>query len=113
MTADAPAGSDAYRLADLQAYLTRWPPEHYSSQGREPLLYAIVLLLTLQPRTAVAFLARHASAASFRVDSVHLAMALVHHQVLPSLCWVMPYPALQLDLLLQHMLACMIMRHTL
>ena len=77
----AAAGSDAYRLSDLQAYLTRWPAEHYSSQGREPLLYAVVLLLTLQPRTAVAFLARHASCASFRVDSVHLAMALVHHKV--------------------------------
>lgn len=75
------AGSDAYRLADLQAYVVRWPPEHYSAQGREPLLYAIVLLLTLQPRTAVAFLARHASTGSFRVDSVHLAIALVHHQV--------------------------------
>ena len=54
---------------------------HYSAQGREPLLYAIVLLLTLQPRTAVAFLARHASTGSFRVDAVHLAIALVHHQV--------------------------------
>ena len=75
------AGSDAYRLADLQAYVVRWPAEHYSGQGREPLLYAMVLLLTLQPRTAVAFLARHPSAGSFRVDAVHLAIALVHHQV--------------------------------
>ena len=75
------AGADAYRLADLQAYVVRWPAGHYSGQGKEPLLYALVLLLTLQPRTAVAFLTRDPSAAAFRVDAVHLAIALVHHQV--------------------------------
>lgn len=29
-------------------YLNKYPPEHYSKAGREPLLYATVLLLSLQ-----------------------------------------------------------------
>lgn len=44
--------------------------------GREPLLYAMVLLLSLQLRGCVAFLARDASTRAFRVDAVHLALAL-------------------------------------
>jgi nuclear pore complex protein Nup93 len=71
----------AYTLGDLQAYLQQFPAAHYSHNGREPLLYATVLLLSLQFRAAVAFLAQDASAKDYRTDAVHLAIALVHHQV--------------------------------
>jgi hypothetical protein len=70
----------AYALTDLQAYLQQFPASHYSAGGREPLLYATVLLLSLQFRAAVAFLARDGSARDFRADAVHLALALAHHQ---------------------------------
>lgn len=71
----------AYTLADLQAYLGQFPAAHYSHGGREPLLYCTVLLLSLQFRAAVAFLAQDASARDYRVDAPHLAIALTHHQV--------------------------------
>jgi hypothetical protein len=39
---------DAYHLSDLQRYLQQYPAAHYSHGGREPLLYVVVLLLSLQ-----------------------------------------------------------------
>ena len=46
-----PAGLlDAYHLSDLQQYLQQYPASHYSHNGKEPLLYAVVLLLSLQFR---------------------------------------------------------------
>ena len=81
--AAASGEAGAYALADLQAYLQQFPGAHYSAQGREPLLYATVLLLSLQFRAAVAFLARDGSARDYRVDAPHLAIALAHHQARP------------------------------
>lgn len=54
----AGSAADPYTLADLQGYLNQFPPTHYSHGGREPLLYAIVLLLSVQPRGLLAFLAQ-------------------------------------------------------
>lgn len=50
----APAGpaDGGYSLADLQGYLQQYPPAHYSHGGKEPLLYVVVLLLSLQFRCA-------------------------------------------------------------
>lgn len=76
------AGAGEYTLSDLQAYLGQFPAAHYSHGGREPLLYCTVLLLSLQFRAAVAFLAQDASARDYRVDAPHLAIALTAHQVL-------------------------------
>lgn len=48
---DPPAGVlDRYLLPDLQAYLQQYPASHYSHGGKEPLLYVVVLLLSLQFR---------------------------------------------------------------
>ena len=52
------SAADPYTLADLQGYLNQFPPTHYSHGGREPLLFAIVLLLSVQPRGLLAFLAQ-------------------------------------------------------
>lgn len=41
---------DAYTLPDLQRYLQQYPAAHYSHGGKEPLLYAVVQLLSLQFR---------------------------------------------------------------
>ena len=54
----AGSAADPYTLADLQGYLNQFAPAHYSHGGREPLLYAIVLLLSVQPRGLLAFLAQ-------------------------------------------------------
>lgn len=71
----------AYTLSDLQSYLVQFPAAHYSSSGREPLQYATVLLLSLQFRAAVAFLAQDATTKDYRVDAPHMAIALSHEQV--------------------------------
>jgi len=41
---------DCYLLSDLQSYLQQYPAAHYSHNGKEPLLYVVVLLLSLQFR---------------------------------------------------------------
>ena len=76
---------DKYTLSDLQQYLTQFPPTHYSQGGKQPLLYVTVLLLSLQFRAALTFLAKDASTRSFRIDAPHLAIALLYHQVCPLL----------------------------
>lgn len=45
-----------YTLADLQTDINRWNSQYYSKQGKEPLLYVMVLLLTLQFGAALRFL---------------------------------------------------------
>ncbi|PSC75508.1 nuclear pore complex NUP93A-like [Micractinium conductrix] len=67
---------DAYTLPDLQRYLQQYPAAHYSHGGKEPLLYAVVQLLSLQFRGAVAFLAREAATRDYRLDAAHLAICL-------------------------------------
>lgn len=44
--------------------------------GKEPLLYTLVQLLSLQLQGAVAYLARDPATRAFRVDAVHLGLAL-------------------------------------
>ena len=78
------SGVEAFTLNDLQKYLLQYPPSHFSHGGREPLLYAVVLLLSLQAVAAVAFLARDPSAKDFRLDAVHLGACLWHAHVLPN-----------------------------
>ena len=75
---------DAYRLSDLQQYIVHFPSSHYSQNGKEPLLYATVLVLSLQFKAAISFLAKDATTSSYRVDAPHFAIALHHHQVIPD-----------------------------
>lgn len=78
---DAGSLVEAYTLGDLQTFLSQFPAKHYTSGGREPLLYVIVLLLSLQFLSAIAFLAKDPSATEFRVDAPHLAIAAFHYKV--------------------------------
>ncbi|KAL6753158.1 Nup93/Nic96-domain-containing protein [Haematococcus lacustris] len=71
-----------YGLAELHADINRWPAAYYTKQGSEPLLYVTVLLLSLQFNTALAFLWKDEMARAFRVDSVHLAIALWQERLL-------------------------------
>jgi nuclear pore complex protein Nup93 len=78
------ASLETYSLSDLQRYLAQYPPSHFSHGGREPLLYAVVLLLSCQGAAAVAFLARDPSAGDYRLDAVHLGACLWAAGVIPS-----------------------------
>jgi nuclear pore complex protein Nup93 len=40
----------AYTLASLQSEINRWDSKYYSSNGKDPLVYLTVLLMTLQFR---------------------------------------------------------------
>lgn len=52
--------------------------------GKEPLLYTMVQLLSLQLQGAVAYLARDPATRAFRVDAVHLGLALHAAQLLDA-----------------------------
>jgi nuclear pore complex protein Nup93 len=78
-TPGAPAAASAlvpYTLADLQAYLARFEPAHYAKGGREPLLAATVLVLSLRFAAALSFLAEDPLAEGYAIDGVHVAAAL-------------------------------------
>ena len=55
-----------------------------SASGSEPLLYVTVLLLSLQFWAAVEFLAQDHGTKPYRIDAVHLGIALLHHQLLDA-----------------------------
>ena len=73
---------EAYTLADFHSQINQYSSSHYSKEGKEPLLYAAVLLLSLQPDKAVQYLATDASTQDFRVDAIHLAICFWYHHVL-------------------------------
>lgn len=86
--------ADAYSLPTLQSHISRFGAAHFSAGGRDPFLYAAVLLLSAQPRAAVAFLARDplarggsgsgssSAAGGGRCDAPHLAAALAASRLL-------------------------------
>ena len=61
-----------------------WRPVVSPRAGQEPLLYLTVQLLSLQFGAAVAFIAQDPSTKPYRLDAVHLAIALLHHQLLDA-----------------------------
>jgi len=67
---------ETYTLGDLQANINQYPPAHYSKGEHEPLLYAAVLFLSVQPLKAIEYLSTSASAHDFRIDAVHFAACL-------------------------------------
>ena len=74
----APTPPGAATLAALQASAARPGPAHYGGRagGGAPWRYAAVLLLTVQPRAAIAFAARHpAGRGPLRGEAAHLALA--------------------------------------
>ena len=75
-------GRSTYTLLDFQSYLKQFDPTHYTKNGREPLLYVTVLLLSLQFGEVVTFLSRDPSAEAYRCDAVHFAIAFMHHGLL-------------------------------
>jgi hypothetical protein len=73
---DAASGPGSYSLADLQSYLARFPASHYAKNGKEPLLAATVLVLSLRLGAAVTFLTRDPLAEGFAVEGAHVAASI-------------------------------------
>ncbi|EFJ19806.1 hypothetical protein SELMODRAFT_177656 [Selaginella moellendorffii] len=71
-----------YTLEDLQNYLTKFEPSYYTKNGKDPLVYPYVLLLSLQLQAAILYLTREISNDGDHIDGVHIAIALADHGVL-------------------------------
>jgi hypothetical protein len=68
MSPSPAAGS--FCIVDLQAYLRQFPSKHYSCEGRDPLMYVSVLLLSLQFKAALHYMLNDPAAAAYRVCDV-------------------------------------------
>ena len=73
---EAASGPGSYSLADLQSYLARFPASHYAKNGKEPLLAATVLVLSLRLGAAVTFLTSDPLAEGFAVEGAHVAASI-------------------------------------
>ena len=68
-----------YTLSDFQSQINQYSASHYSKGGQEPLLYAAVLLMSLQTEKAVEYLATDPATHEFRVDAVHFALCFWYY----------------------------------
>eukprot|EP01018_Ginkgo_biloba_P022309 Gb_32484 [translate_table: standard] len=75
-------GLAPYSLEDLQNYLNKFEPAYYTKNGKDPLVYPYVLLLSIQPQLAVQYLTKELSNEGFNIDAVHISIALADHGVL-------------------------------
>ncbi|KAK4371473.1 hypothetical protein RND71_010948 [Anisodus tanguticus] len=75
-------GLAPYTLDDLQAYLNKFEPSHYTKNGKDPLVYPYVLLLSIQLLPAVLYLSKDMGDEGYNVDAVHMAIVLADYGVL-------------------------------
>lgn len=71
-----------YSLDDLQAYLNKFEPSYYTKNGKDPLVYPYVLLLSIQLVPAVIYLSKDIGDDGYNIDATHIAIALADHGVL-------------------------------
>lgn len=76
--------SPSYTLQNLQKRIQEFPSTHYSRSGKDPMLYTMVLIVTLQFKEAVAFMAQDSIAERNRSEAVHFALAFHHHGILEA-----------------------------
>ncbi|RWW05818.1 hypothetical protein GW17_00030885 [Ensete ventricosum] len=88
---DCPGGSSSivlseglvpYNLDDLQGYLNKFEPSYYTKNGKDPLVYPYVLLLSIQFLPAVLYLFKEVGEEGYTVDAVHISIALADNGVL-------------------------------
>ncbi|VFQ71729.1 unnamed protein product [Cuscuta campestris] len=75
-------GLSPYSLDDLQAYLNKFEPSHYTKNGKDPLVYPYVLLLSIQLLPAVLYLSKDMGDEGYNVDAVHISVVFADHGVL-------------------------------
>ncbi|KAB5524190.1 hypothetical protein DKX38_021939 [Salix brachista] len=71
-----------YSLEDLQAYLNKFEPSYYTKNGKDPLVYPYVLLLSIQMLPAILYLSKEAADEGYNIDAVHVSITLADHGVL-------------------------------
>ncbi|XP_038993250.1 nuclear pore complex protein NUP93A-like [Hibiscus syriacus] len=70
-----------YSLDDLQAYLNKFEPSYYTKNGKDPLVYPYVLLLSIQLISAILYLSKVGDE-EYNIDAVHIAIVLADNGVL-------------------------------
>ncbi|KAI3860795.1 hypothetical protein MKX03_033897, partial [Papaver bracteatum] len=71
-----------YSLDDLQVYLNKFEPSYYTKNGKDPLVYPYILLLSIQFLPAVLYLSKENGDGGFNIDAVHISIVLEDHGVL-------------------------------
>ncbi|KAM7271004.1 hypothetical protein ACFE04_030218 [Oxalis oulophora] len=88
---DYPGGSSStvlsessvpYTLDDLQVYLNKFEASYYTKNGKDPLVYPYVLLLSIQLLPAIIYLFKEGGNEGYNIDAVHIAITLADHGVL-------------------------------
>ncbi|KAL3715785.1 hypothetical protein ACJRO7_007520 [Eucalyptus globulus] len=71
-----------YSLEDLQAYLNKFAASYYTKNGKDPLVYPYILLLSVQFLPAILYLSKEAGDEGYNIDATHIAIVLADHGVL-------------------------------
>ncbi|KAF7814360.1 nuclear pore complex protein NUP93A-like [Senna tora] len=88
---DCPSGSTSivlsdglvpYSLDDLQNYLNKFEPSYYTKNGKDPLVYPYILLLSIQLLPAVLYMSKETGDEGYNIDAAHLSIVLADHGVL-------------------------------
>jgi nuclear pore complex protein Nup93 len=74
-------GLSPYSLEDLRNYLKKFEPAYYTKNGKDPLVYPYVLLLSGQLQLVVQHLTKEVSSEGYNIDVVHISIALADHGV--------------------------------
>ncbi|KAH9648667.1 nuclear pore complex protein NUP93A [Citrus sinensis] len=75
-------GLAPYSLDDLQVYLNKFDPSYYTKNGKDPLVYPYVLLLSIQVLPAVLYLSKESGDEGYNIDAAHISIVLADHGVL-------------------------------
>ncbi|KAM7505408.1 hypothetical protein LguiB_004312 [Lonicera macranthoides] len=71
-----------YSLDDLQGYLNKFEPSYYTKNGKDPLVYPYVLLLSIQLLPAVLYLYKDVGDEGYKIDAAHISIVLADHGIL-------------------------------
>jgi nuclear pore complex protein Nup93 len=69
-------GMVPYSLDDLQVYLNKFDPSYYTKNGKGPLVYPYVLLLSIQLLPAVFYLSKETGDEGYNIDAAHMSIVL-------------------------------------
>ncbi|KAF4354690.1 hypothetical protein G4B88_029534 [Cannabis sativa] len=70
-----------YTLDDLQGYLNKFEPSYYTKNGKDPLVYPYVLLLSIQLIPAILYLSKEAGDEGYNIDAAHISIVLADHGI--------------------------------
>ncbi|OIW09076.1 hypothetical protein TanjilG_16303 [Lupinus angustifolius] len=68
-----------YTLDDLQIYLNKFEASYYTKNGKDPLVYPYILLLSIQLLPAVSYMSKEIGDEGYNIDAVHLSVVLADH----------------------------------